>query len=131
VKSTSSPTPPRGSPGRIPGALPTGRPHRGPGDVTNLPAARNTINIYTVSGDLVQTLTHDGPPDRPHQLEFMSRNGQEIVSGVYLYTVMADDDGFTTTWGSSWSSGSGNLFGAGLCQLRRGRIGGFMNASRC
>ena len=62
---------------------------------TNLPAAHNTINIYTVSGDLVQTIQHDGTSGRGHvSWNLMSRNGQEIVSGVYLYSVQSDDDRF-------------------------------------
>ncbi len=62
---------------------------------TNLPAARNTISIYTVSGDLVQTIHHDGSGGVGHtSWNLMSRNGQEIVSGVYLYSVQADDDRF-------------------------------------
>jgi hypothetical protein len=62
---------------------------------TNLPAANNTIQIYTVSGDLVQTITHSGLGGEGHtSWNLMSRNGQEIVSGVYLYTVQSDNDGF-------------------------------------
>ncbi len=62
---------------------------------TNLPAAHNTINIYTVSGDLVQTIQHDGTSGQGHvSWNLMSRNGQEIVSGVYLYSVQSDDDRF-------------------------------------
>ena len=62
---------------------------------TNLPKANNTISIFTVSGDLVQTIFHDGNTGAGHtSWNLMSRNGQEIVSGVYLYTVEADDDRF-------------------------------------
>ena len=62
---------------------------------TNLPQARNTVKIYTVAGDLVQTLEHDGTQGSGHiSWNLMSRNGQEIVSGVYLYSVQADDDRF-------------------------------------
>ena len=62
---------------------------------TNLPASRNTISIFTVSGDLVQTIEHDGTSGTGHtSWNLMSRNGQEIVSGVYLYTVQADDNRF-------------------------------------
>ncbi len=62
---------------------------------TNLPAAHNTINIYTVSGDLVQTLNHDGTGGSGHvSWNLMSRNGQEIVSGVYLYSVQSDNNQF-------------------------------------
>ena len=62
---------------------------------TNLPMASNTIKIYTVSGDLVQTLEHNGLGGSGHySWNLMSRSGQEIVSGVYLYTVESDDDSF-------------------------------------
>jgi hypothetical protein len=62
---------------------------------TNLPAAANTIKIYTVSGDLVQTISHDGTTGTGHvSWNLMSRNGQEIVSGVYLYSVESDDGRF-------------------------------------
>lgn len=62
---------------------------------TNLPMARNTIKIYTVSGDLVQTLDHDGTGGSGSiSWNLMSRNGQEIVSGVYLYSVQSDDSQF-------------------------------------
>ena len=59
---------------------------------TNLPKARNTIRIFTVSGDLVQTIEHDGTDGTGHvSWNLMSRNLQEIVSGIYLYSVHADD----------------------------------------
>jgi hypothetical protein len=62
---------------------------------TNLPAAHNTIKIWTTAGDLVQTLQHDGTGGVGHiSWNLMSRNLQEIVSGIYLYTVQADDDRF-------------------------------------
>ncbi len=62
---------------------------------TNLPDAHNNIMIFTVSGDLVQEIPHDGTNGSGHMSwNLMSRNGQEIVSGVYLYTVQSDDDAF-------------------------------------
>jgi hypothetical protein len=62
---------------------------------TNLPRARNKVSIYTVSGDLVQSLNHDGSDGVGHiSWNLMSRNGQEIVSGIYLYTVESDDSRF-------------------------------------
>jgi len=61
----------------------------------NLPAARNTINIYTLDGDLVQQLFHDGSGGHGEVAwNLVSRNGQQIVSGICLYTVQADDHGF-------------------------------------
>ncbi len=61
----------------------------------NLPAARNTIRIYTVAGDLVRELQHDGTGGvGAASWNLMSRNAQEIVSGVYLYSVQSDDNRF-------------------------------------
>ena len=62
---------------------------------TNLPAAHNTIKIFTVAGDLVQTISHDGTDGSGHvSWNLMSRNLQEIVSGIYLYSVQSDDGRF-------------------------------------
>ncbi len=62
---------------------------------TNLPAAHNNVQIFTVSGDLVQEIPHDGTNGSGHvSWNLVSRNGQEVVSGVYLYTVSSDDSAF-------------------------------------
>ncbi len=62
---------------------------------TNLPAARNTIRIFTTSGDLVETVYHDGLSNGGGAYwNLVSRNGQEVVSGIYLYTVQSDDSRF-------------------------------------
>jgi hypothetical protein len=62
---------------------------------TNLPEANNTIQIYTVSGDMVQSISHSGLDGIGHtSWNLMSRSGQEIVSGVYLYSVQSDDSRF-------------------------------------
>ena len=64
---------------------------------TNLPAAVNTIKIYTASGDLVVALNHDGTSGVGHiSWNLMSRNGQEIVSGIYLYAVESNSSAFDT-----------------------------------
>ena len=64
---------------------------------TNLPQANNTIKVYTSSGDWVQTISHNGNSGSGHvSWNLMSRNGQEIVSGIYLYSVESDDDAFDT-----------------------------------
>ena len=61
----------------------------------NLPAARNTIKIFTEDGDLVQTVYHDGTSGYGQaSWNLVSRNGQEIVSGIYLYAVQSQDDRF-------------------------------------
>ena len=54
-----------------------------------------TVRIYTVRGDLVQTLHHDGHHDGGSVAwNLMSRNGQEVVSGIYLYAVRPLEPGF-------------------------------------
>jgi hypothetical protein len=66
----------------------------------NLPRCRNTIRIFTVSGDLVQILHHDGRDgtgSMPWNL--ISRNGQDVTSGVYLFSVEPDDGRFPRTVG--------------------------------
>ena len=61
----------------------------------NLPFARNVIRIYTIAGDLIQTIEHDGTTQGGAiSWNLMTRNRQEIVSGIYLYSVDSDDDGF-------------------------------------
>jgi len=67
----------------------------------NLPRVKGTIRIYSLAGDLVQTLPFDGRA--PEDLQYgkdpvvaatgsipwnlISRNGQKIVSGIYLFSV--------------------------------------------
>jgi hypothetical protein len=56
----------------------------------NLPATQSTIRIYTLSGDLVDEAEHDGSEgDGTYFWDLISRNGQLVVSGVYLYSVGA------------------------------------------
>ncbi len=62
---------------------------------TNLPAANNTISIFTASGDLVKTIHHNGlAAGGSISWNLVSRNGQEVVSGIYLFTVQSDDSRF-------------------------------------
>ncbi|MCE9626891.1 MAG: hypothetical protein K8R56_03115 [Candidatus Eisenbacteria bacterium] len=66
-------------------------------DFFGLPAERSTIRIYTLAGDLVQTLEHDGSRgDGQAAWNLVSRNGQEVESGVYLFTVEAARAGHQT-----------------------------------
>ncbi len=61
----------------------------------NLPKCRSTVRIFTIAGDLVQTLYHDGRDGNgslPWNL--LSRNGQDITNGVYLYSVEPWDSRF-------------------------------------
>ncbi len=61
----------------------------------NLPAAHNTIRIFTASGDLVDTIYHDGTNQGGAvSWNLISRNGQEVVSGIYLYSVDSGDSRF-------------------------------------
>ncbi len=61
----------------------------------NLPLARNTIKIFSLNGDLIQTISHDGTGGYGEACwNLISRNGQEIVSGIYLYVVKSDDGAF-------------------------------------
>jgi hypothetical protein len=61
----------------------------------NLPRANNRITVYTASGDLVTTIRHDGHNDGgAASWDLVSRNGQEVTSGIYLYVVESDDGQF-------------------------------------
>ncbi len=61
----------------------------------NLPAAHNLVKIFTASGDLVETLEHDGlNGGGAISWDLMSRNGQEVVSGIYLFVVESNDARF-------------------------------------
>lgn len=52
----------------------------------NLPV-RCEIKIYTLSGDLVNTLRHDNPNQGFEDWNLTSSVGQAISSGIYLFTV--------------------------------------------
>jgi hypothetical protein len=57
----------------------------------NLPADRGTIRIYTLSGDLVEELAFDGRGGSGTvKWDLVSRNGQDVTSGVYLYSIETD-----------------------------------------
>jgi len=61
----------------------------------NLPMARNLISIFTIDGDLVTEIEHDGTNGYGQaSWNLMSRNGQEVVSGIYLYSVESEDSQF-------------------------------------
>ncbi len=66
----------------------------------NLPRCRSTVRIFTVSGDLVQSLYHDGSNgDGTLRWDLLSRNGQDVTSGVYIYAVDPSDGQFKRTIG--------------------------------
>ncbi len=57
-------------------------------DFMGLPRARSRIRIYTLAGDLVALLDHDGSTGNGEAAwNLISRNGQDVESGVYLFTV--------------------------------------------
>ncbi len=57
-------------------------------DFMGLPAERSTIKIWTLAGDLVAQLDHDGTRGNGQAAwDLISRNGQDVVSGIYLFTV--------------------------------------------
>jgi len=61
----------------------------------NLPA-KCTIRIFTIDGDLIQKLDHNGDASDPnssyHEWDLISRNIQMIVSGLY-YWIVEDEQG--------------------------------------
>ncbi|MEO5988762.1 MAG: hypothetical protein ABIU54_01490, partial [Candidatus Eisenbacteria bacterium] len=60
-------------------------------DFFGLPRARCQIRIYTLAGDFVVGIEHDGRTgDGQASWDLISRNGQDVVSGVYLFTVDSD-----------------------------------------
>lgn len=66
----------------------------------NLPKCRNTVRVYTLSGDLVEVLYHDGSGGHGTlEWDLVSRNGQDVTSGVYLFSVEPDDGNFSRTVG--------------------------------
>jgi hypothetical protein len=66
----------------------------------NLPKCTSTVRIYTVAGDLVETLYHDGTAGNGTlPWDLVSRNGQDVTSGVYLFSVDPDDEKFSRTIG--------------------------------
>ena len=57
-------------------------------DFFGLPRAHSTIRIYTLAGDFVAGIDHDGTGGNGQaHWDLISRNGQETESGVYLFTV--------------------------------------------
>ncbi|MDZ7860982.1 MAG: hypothetical protein U5O15_10040 [Candidatus Krumholzibacteriota bacterium] len=60
-----------------------------------LPHCPNTIRIYTLAGDLVETILHKGESGTA-TWDLISRNGQEITSGIYLYSVEPENTNYDT-----------------------------------
>jgi hypothetical protein len=62
-------------------------------DFAGLPDKVCDVRIYTIAGDLVQTLQHDGTTGSgTARWNMISRNGQDIVSGIYLYAMTCDGE---------------------------------------
>jgi hypothetical protein len=70
-------------------------------DFFNMPAGQWTLRIFTISGDLVQTIRSDdlqtnGKPQKENESDgqaswnLISRNGQDVVSGIYMFSVESD-----------------------------------------
>ncbi len=61
----------------------------------NLPKSAGVIRVYTLSGDLVQELPFDGRTGvGTVSWDLVSRNLQDVASGIYLYSVETDDANF-------------------------------------
>jgi len=61
----------------------------------NLPASRGSIRVYTVAGDLVIELPFDGSTGiGTVQWDLVSRNLQDVTSGVYMYSVETENTNF-------------------------------------
>ncbi len=56
----------------------------------NVPA-RCTIRIFTVDGDLVQTIIHDDPSTSRAKWNLLSRTNRPIASGIYIFSVETPD----------------------------------------
>lgn len=61
----------------------------------HLPQSPGVLTIWTLAGDRVRELRFDGSTgDGTVAWDLVSRNGQDVTSGVYLYTVEAQDPAF-------------------------------------
>ncbi|MCZ6765609.1 MAG: hypothetical protein O7D32_01620 [bacterium] len=61
----------------------------------NLPMSTGFVRVYTLPGDLVIALPFDGTTGvGTVRWDLVSRNAQDITSGVYLYSVESDDPAF-------------------------------------
>lgn len=65
----------------------------------HLPAAKCVIRVYTLAGDLVKAIDHDRTAEiatgdyastGTATWDLVSRNGQDVASGVYVFSVEAD-----------------------------------------
>jgi len=57
----------------------------------NLPRSNGVVRVYTLAGDLVVELPYDGfAGNGTAAWDLVSRNGQDIASGVFLFSVVSD-----------------------------------------
>jgi hypothetical protein len=56
---------------------------------TGLPALSGQLDIFTLAGDRVRTLEHHGSEGAVYW-DLLSRNGQPVASGIYIYVFEAD-----------------------------------------
>lgn len=56
-----------------------------------LPKCKSTLRIFSLSGDLIREMAHDGSDGNGTiYWNMVTRNGQDVVSGVYLFSVESD-----------------------------------------
>lgn len=55
-------------------------------DFVNVPSP-STIRIFTIDGDLVQTLEHNNPNSSRARWNLLTRNTRPIASGIYLFAI--------------------------------------------
>ena len=71
-------------------------------DFLHMPRGRWTLRIFTIAGDLVAEIKEsdrrvdgrpqqESPDDGQASWNLLSRNGQEVVSGIYLFSVTSDE----------------------------------------
>ncbi|MBI4721348.1 MAG: hypothetical protein HY770_09050 [Chitinivibrionia bacterium] len=61
----------------------------------NLPASKGKVRIFSLAGDLVQELLFDGTTGAGClKWDLVSRNGQDVTSGIYLFSVESEDNNF-------------------------------------
>jgi len=66
----------------------------------NLPSCHSTIRVFTLAGDLVATIEHDGSDGNGQaSWNLISRSGQAVTSGLYLFTVEPHQGGFERATG--------------------------------
>lgn len=54
--------------------------------------ARCTIKIYTITGELVNTIEHDDEESGFEEWDLRTMNNQEAAPGLYIFTVESDDN---------------------------------------